>query len=114
MSDSSRPVKTNQVDGVLQNYLDQLLISATEQPIAEVVQPVPVVKEPAVVTQEKATTELLVETPVTEVDALTLKQATNNVSPKTPLAALNGSSTQDVECLIFKVAGIKSAIPLRL
>lgn len=114
MSDSSRPVKTNQVDGVLQNYLDQLLISATELPIAEVVQPVPVVKEPAVVTQEKATTELLVETPVTEVDALTLKQATNNVSPKTPLAALNWGSTQGVECLIFKVAGLKLAIPLPL
>lgn len=114
MSDSSRPVKTNQVDGVLQNYLDQLLISATEQPIAEVVEPVPVVKEPAVVTQEKITTEPLVETPVVEVEALALKQATNNIPPKTPLAALNWGSAQGVECLIFKVAGLKLAIPLPL
>lgn len=84
---SSLPTTTtNQVDGVLQDYLDQLLITATVQvPVqAPVVEIVPEVAE----------------APVAE--------------PATTLQGINWRDTQGVECLIFKVAGLKLAIPLSL
>ncbi len=128
MTDSSRPLKTNQVDGVLQNYLDQLLISATELPVTNAIKPVeqvplekevlvkPVIKEPlvkgAVVTQQ-----LLAETPAAELDELDVaefEQSSKATAKKSDLASLSWDSAQGVECLIFKVAGLKLAIPLSL
>lgn len=127
MPDSSRPVKTNQVDGVLQNYLDQLLISATEQPVALASKPtvIPSVEEPVVVKtkverpveREEVTQQSVIETQdieVDEADVLELQQVLEDISTKSELATLNWDSAQGVDCLIFKVAGLKLAIPLPL
>lgn len=129
MSDSSRPVTTNKVDGVLQNYLDQLLESATELPVqAETQEAVTdaaqtetalktdaeLLTTPLTAPLEQADTELLVETPEAPEQVIEPSLAASSVPEKTDLAALNWSSTQGVECLIFKVAGLKLAIPLPL
>lgn len=142
----------SQVDDVLQGYLDQLLITATEdrlvatttlqkevvsapvsletlsmlEPLAAHVQPVSskptalasapsitlptptVVTQPAVV--EKVVEQVVVEMPVQQqVDPI------KNLSAQTTKTSqLNWESTQGIECLIFKVAGLKLAIPLPL
>lgn len=135
----------NQVDGVLQNYLDQLLIVATEAAPAEVssiVTPPPTVVAEAVEhstppsfnnpilidgeiqgwdtsgenTQsqcELAPTETLPvvapEVTTTDVEAVKIDEPPVNLSQQ-----LNWDSSQGVDCLIFKVAGLKLAIPLPL
>jgi purine-binding chemotaxis protein CheW len=153
-------VKENQVDGVLQNYLDQLLIVATEAPetpdLVDVATEVPVVaptlenviEQPqsdntTVVDGEiqdwevldSASPELVAETVVQptiaeaaeadiqkEVDiaeeALTSSTAKSlediSDTPVVLAPQLNWDSSQGVDCLIFKVAGLKLAIPLPL
>lgn len=99
-SHKSKPTVTvNQVDGVLQDYLDQLLVTATAQPEASVVAKTAVV-EPVI-------TEPIVAEPIAE-------EVVATVEPKQSLQSVNWRDTQGVECLIFKVAGLKLAIPLSL
>lgn len=96
-SPQSKPTTTlNQVDGVLQDYLDQLLITATAQPEAALVAKA-VVAEPVIA-------EPVAEEP----------RAIEEPAPQQSLQSVNWRDTQGVECLIFKVAGLKLAIPLSL
>jgi purine-binding chemotaxis protein CheW len=153
----------NQVDGVLQDYLDQLLVIATEveplacQPVTqrEVIKPIQATtaqSSPSVNTvanspqlldlvetispERSWPTETLAEPmlastltvstsePVTDVpEVQDWDEGAIVVSPveelvlapqKTEMAKLNWASSQGIECLIFKVAGLKLAIPLPL
>ncbi|AHK15343.1 MULTISPECIES: chemotaxis protein CheW [Thalassolituus] len=153
----------NQVDGVLQDYLDQLLVIATEveplacQPVTqrEVIKPIQATtaqSSPSVNTvanspqlldlvetispERSWPTETLAEPmlastltvstsePVTDVpEVQDWDEGAIAVSPveelelapqKTEMAKLNWASSQGIECLIFKVAGLKLAIPLPL
>lgn len=128
---SSTPISTkesvpNFVDGVLQNYLDQLLVTATQQPqkvekvitIPEEAEPVftpevvpllapnavpDVVPDvaPAVVHDQSIIVERVTSTEP-EVAPLSLKSLTDQES----------WSSQGVECLVFSVCGLKLAVPL--
>lgn len=135
----------NQVDGVLQDYLDQLLVVATEA------RPAPAGKETVKETSRSLpeeciledstpadTSQLLVdgeiqgwdieETAAPEVKEAETQQAVSvpttvdelpgiaDAGPESAVSpsGLNWSSSQGVECLIFKVAGLKLAIPLPL
>lgn len=128
---SSTPIPTkesgpNFVDGVLQNYLDQLLVTATQQPqkvekvitIPEEADPVftPEVVSllapnsapdlvpgvaPAVSHDQSIIVERVASTKV-EAVPLSLKSLTDQES----------WSNQGVECLVFSVCGLKLAVPL--
>jgi len=148
--------RDNQVDGVLQNYLDQLLVVATEtRPKSTTDVPIEAVSktittdtlkietlqeetEPATKPIQTATPTITI--PATEVDvtstvtvpaptfeptveptvevaaesivtpAITPSMAPPVAPPANP--ALSWDSPQGVECLLFKVAGLKLAIPL--
>ncbi|WP_276682180.1 chemotaxis protein CheW [Thalassolituus oleivorans] len=162
-ANKSGTVTGNQVDGVLQDYLDQLLVIATEveplacQPVTqrEVIKPIQATtaqSSPSVNTVASSSQLLdLVETisperswptetlaepmlastltvstsePVTDVpEVQDWDEGAIAVSPveelelapqKTEMAKLNWASSQGIECLIFKVAGLKLAIPLPL
>ncbi|GGY39777.1 chemotaxis protein CheW [Bacterioplanes sanyensis] len=118
MAESIRKTRTaNQVDGVLQDYLDQLLITATEvKPVAEPAESLPSVES----ANAQALTSLVpqpAKAPLTEpvVDTAELDE------PEIALGESGGGVTdldwqnsQGVECLIFKVSGLKLAIPLPL
>ncbi|APR66505.1 MAG: chemotaxis protein CheW [Thalassolituus sp.] len=149
----------NQVDGVLQDYLDQLLVIATEveplacQPVTqrEVIKPIQATtaqSSPSVNTvanspqlldlvetispERSWPTETLAEPmlastltvstsePVTDVpevqdwDEGAPVEELELAPQKTEMAKLNWASSQGIECLIFKVAGLKLAIPLPL
>ena len=125
----------NQVDGVLQDYLDQLLVVATETRVSTIMpEPEPeadkgtlivdgelqgwdIPEEPAapmpVVVQEASlvvpSTDLLAEHAVRQ-----MVESESDAGLRTETRALNWASSQGVECLIFKVAGLKLAIPLPL
>jgi len=147
MSDQqSKTVTANQVDTVLQDYLDQLLVAAmVSASPAETVQtevqdaavPVaasqPVKAIPAarpVLTDEPARPSVLQQSlvlpltaaPVSEapaaevVDATDVNELSSEDEVQTPqsMASLNWRSSQGIDCLIFKVAGLKLAIPLPL
>ncbi len=147
MSDQSLKTATaNQVDTVLQDYLDQLLLTATavaEEPPASVpaavekAQPRPAVSEtaektsPPVVAVKDAPVvtylqqNLHVATPVqeavvTEAETVAAESDVKESSVEdrsadiSALASLNWRSSQGIDCLIFKVAGLKLAIPLPL
>ncbi|MDK2779539.1 MAG: chemotaxis protein CheW [Pseudomonadota bacterium] len=144
---SDQPLKTasaNQVDTVLQDYLDQLLVAATAvaeepltsaPPVTEKVQPQPAASEPAEKTAPPAVAvkdapvvtylqqnlhvsaplqeTVITDTPVAEVDVK--ESSVEELSPDiAALASLNWRSSQGIDCLIFKVAGLKLAIPLPL
>ncbi|MEC8444328.1 MAG: chemotaxis protein CheW [Pseudomonadota bacterium] len=146
--------RDNQVDGVLQNYLDQLLVVATEtrpksttdvltETVSETIttdtpeietlkiqaatatkptQPATptitmpatevdvasTVTAPAVASTIEPTVEVAAESTVTP--AITPSMAPPVAPPANP--ALSWDSPQGVECLLFKVAGLKLAIPL--
>lgn len=134
----------NQVDGVLQDYLDQLLVVATEtRPQTAVAQSAPApeiaIAEPSlpqtVIVHPQPDTELLlvdgeiqgwevdeatepdVAIPATEVitdDDTAQELAETSVALTSATSGLNWDSSQGIECLIFKVAGLKLAIPLPL
>ncbi|MCA6061950.1 chemotaxis protein CheW [Thalassolituus sp. ST750PaO-4] len=154
---NSKTDLVNQVDFVLQDYLDQLLVSATE------VTPVTTVKsgsaslqvaEPVAETPSVAISEELPSSPA-EVKTASrtvnpVRAAFAEVIPQQPMPAfttetdvetpsdiqdesssrahdvneltneamqtlsLNWQSSQGIDCLIFKVAGLKLAIPLPL
>lgn len=159
---NTRPVATNQVDGVIQDYLDQLLMTGTmavaeepmvstpmETPVAvktEAPAPVavaPVSKPAAIAVAPKPVLAVVSPTPVVAVAEVAVPELKVSAPIKTPAkqipdvaiddavadasaeiitmapatqatAALNWQSSQGIECLIFKVAGLKLAIPLPL
>ncbi len=99
--------KTNVVDGVLQNYLDQLLVTATQpQQLERVIQiPAEPEPEPVSVPDEFHSAEIVVELlPATKAEIIA----------ETPqsLTDQESWSSQGVECLIFSVCGLKLAVPL--
>ncbi len=150
MSGKGKPI--NQVDGVLQDYLDQLLISATllppvmtakaqaqeqqqaqepSMPLAPApiaaplsrVQSKPSAPSQIPVMEQKIQTlsapKLQIATTETTVKQQQLSEETCTVaSPALPqytqLTELNWRDSQGIDCLIFKVAGLKLAIPLPL
>ncbi|MFC3681505.1 chemotaxis protein CheW [Bacterioplanoides pacificum] len=101
----------NQVDDVLQGYLDQLLVTATE--------PLTVVAEVSTPTSEVApevVKEAVAEPLVSLAPTPSVVSADSADSDMTVATAVSGGpdwrAVQGVECLIFKVAGLKLAIPL--
>lgn len=163
MAEQPEIKSSNQVDTVLQDYLDQLLVAATAMPApveAPVVGTSMPVEEPAVRSQQIDTVkafarsesvtqvqESLPQTlvmpvpsvaeveqphlPDTVTDAFETDQADDNppeieseyvndlsvsAGGGTPVdtMTLNWRSSQGIDCLIFKVAGLKLAIPLPL
>lgn len=132
-STSSRPIifkdadtKVNVVEGVLQNYLDQLLVTATLQPqkvekvieiqdevvledvlIAEAIDTAPA--EPAEI--EPAEIEPAEIEPV-EIESVTSTDVDINVKESLSLTDPDSWSSQGVECLVFSVCGLKLAVPL--
>jgi purine-binding chemotaxis protein CheW len=90
--------KVNVVEGVLQNYLDQLLVTAT-QPV-QIVQKISEI--PADVAVVEANVVESVSTSIADVATATLPALTDPES----------WSSQGVECLIFNVCGLKLAVPL--
>lgn len=105
----SNSVQTgNQVDGVLQDYLDQLLVDATEQHIS-----------PSVTTENLNAVETTVDAPPLEqiqepVTKTVEAEAVQSAPAPSALRQVNWQDSQGIECLIFKVAGLKLAIPLQL
>lgn len=163
MAEQPEVKSSNQVDTVLQDYLDQLLVAATAMPApveASVVGTSMPVEEPAVRSQPIDTVkafarsesvtqvqESLPQTlvmpvpsvaeveqphlPDTVTDTFETDQADDNppeiesedvndlsvsAGGDTPVdtMTLNWRSSQGIDCLIFKVAGLKLAIPLPL
>lgn len=163
MADSRPEVLVrNQVDGVLQDYLDQLLVVATEtrtsgpapvtspvtapvtlatamEPLTQnlVLQSEPEaelllvdgeiqgwdiddVQEPVVASVETLTPTVIPDSSAdTAVEAVETPAAISADMPSdspalraSATAGLNWDSRQGIECLIFKVAGLKLAIPL--
>ena len=119
-SQTARAVKENVVDGVLQNYLDQLLVTATEpQRIEKEIQfqedeinaEVPAIEELKV---EKIDTRVSVEAVVTpEIEHRIEQKVEEKIVPVVAhLTDQDSWSSQGVECLIFSVCGLKLAVPL--
>lgn len=133
----SRVEVSNQVDGVLQDYLDQLLISVTA-PVNEPQNPAPQKPAPTLPAVAPITTTLLKEPsnqvvkkapttlpqPAVEAAANLTSRSSSPVvvenkmtvgsTPSIALKTLDWRAGQGVECLVFKVAGLKLAIPLSL
>ena len=119
-SQTARAVKENVVDGVLQNYLDQLLVTATEpQRIEKEIQfqedeinaEVPAIEELKV---EKIDTRVSVEPVLTpEIEHRIEQKVEEKIVPVVAhLTDQDSWSSQGVECLIFSVCGLKLAVPL--
>jgi len=119
-SQKASVVKENVVDGVLQNYLDQLLVTATEpQRIEKEIQfqedeinaEVPAIEELKV---EKIDTRVSVEPVVTpEIEHRIEQKVEEKIVPIVAhLTDQDSWSSQGVECLIFSVCGLKLAVPL--
>ncbi len=154
---NSKTDLANQVDFVLQDYLDQLLVSATEVTPVSTVKSGPVsiqVAEPVAETPSVAISEelhsLQAEVRTESRTVSPMLAAFAEVIPQQPMPALaaekdagtssdivdegsisgdgvneltdeavqtlslNWQSSQGIDCLIFKVAGLKLAIPLPL
>lgn len=117
-SQTASAVKENVVEGVLQNYLDQLLVTATE--------PQRIEKEIQFTEDEKIDTSISVEPivdtfvePVIEVVAIPEveqrieQKVEEQIAPVVAhLTDQDSWSSQGVECLIFSVCGLKLAVPL--
>jgi purine-binding chemotaxis protein CheW len=131
--------KVNVVEGVLQNYLDQLLVLATHEPLeserVEKVIEIPVI-ETAIVEAVVVETAVVAAIPI---EIISVKEenfesaplalvstpkvsypAADSVSSSANMALQKNSSltdpeswsSQGVECLIFSVCGLKLAVPL--
>jgi purine-binding chemotaxis protein CheW len=114
-STTTQAVKENVVDGVLQNYLDQLLVTATEpQRLEKTIQISeqeidlePVIVEPILSVPEPVVAEPVVAEPVV------VESVENKVEKESRhLTDQESWSSQGVECLIFNVCGLKLAVPL--
>lgn len=137
---STKPVKENVVDGVLQNYLDQLLVTATQPQKVEKTIHIPEVEESiaepsgsssasmdaASVNNENSVEHVEIikveaiesELNAEKIDEVSLDKETLIVTEikmekDTELLVDQESwSSQGVECLIFTVCGLKLAVPL--
>ncbi|MEH6447942.1 MAG: chemotaxis protein CheW [Oleispira sp.] len=132
---SSAPISTkesvpNFVDGVLQNYLDQLLVTATQQPQkVEKVIAIPEEAEPVfnpdtvpllapVVTSDMAPDRVPdVAREVVNDQSIIVERVTSVEIEAAPLSLKSLTdqdswSSQGVECLVFSVCGLKLAVPL--
>ena len=124
------PVKENMVAGVLQNYLDQLLITATSPQKIEKAILIPEFDDtdydksnPAVEINE-APKEVPVEENLAQVELVRVdspmptevideQQVASSVKQSLqPLIDQESWSSQGVECLVFSVGGLKLAVPL--
>lgn len=122
-------VRENQVDHVLQDYLNQLLIVATEKPSVAKATPkvevpvqevIEVAVDVAVETEIQSwdiypeSTEALPETELIQTadNEIQIQESIN--TPAQLSQQLDWNSSRGVDCLIFKVAGLKLAIPLPL
>lgn len=113
----------NHVDGVLQDYLDQLLVTATTS-VAVPAADVTTTATPVLRTVVAAADTPAVATPTVRPApvAESFRAAESALASAEPVTAalkntheaLNWRSSQGVECLVFKVAGLKLAIPLQL
>lgn len=100
---TTKPVKENVVDGVLQNYLDQLLVTATQPQrvekilrIEEAVAPT-TASEPGVELRDAAVEMVSVEAEsVTSVDVITVERLDDSVLPKTQVDTDERTSIADV------------------
>ncbi len=163
MAEQPEVKSSNQVDTVLQDYLDQLLVAATAMPASvevQAVRPPPAVEEPTARSQpvetvkafarsesltqvQEALPQTLVmpvptvaEVPqqhspdivpettdvdqpddnLPEIETESVNDLSFSAGGGTPVdtMTLNWRSSQGIDCLIFKVAGLKLAIPLPL
>ena len=107
--------KVNVVEGVLQNYLDQLLVTATEQPqkIEKTIE-IPVQEEVKVAPVEIAPVEIApaVEIPEIVIERITSPEVVIDTQTSVSLTDPDSWSSQGVECLVFSVCGLKLAVPL--
>jgi len=120
----TKPIKKNVVEGVLQNYLDQLLVTATQPQRVEKVLHIPDV-EPVIETKIETAivSEPLIEitrtvdvNPAavnTEVEVQRNRLTDQITTQQTQLLTDQESwSSQGVECLVFSLCGLKLAVPL--
>jgi purine-binding chemotaxis protein CheW len=107
--------KVNVVEGVLQNYLDQLLVTATEQSqkIEKTIE-IPVQEEVKVAPIEIAPVEIApaVEIPEIVIERITSPEVVIDTQTSVSLTDPDSWSSQGVECLVFSVCGLKLAVPL--
>lgn len=117
--------KVNVVEGVLQNYLDQLLVTATEQAqkIEKTIE-IPVLEEVTVAPVEIAPVEIApveiapveiapaVEIPEIVIERITSPEVGIDAQTSVSLTDPDSWSSQGVECLVFSVCGLKLAVPL--
>jgi purine-binding chemotaxis protein CheW len=127
--------KVNVVQGVLQNYLDQLLVSATQEPqraenvieasIIETavietavietaaVEAIAIEIIPAAESVERPPLELLSTPEISGLAADSVSSsAVMGIQTYSSLTDPESWSSQGVECLIFSVCGLKLAVPL--
>lgn len=111
MTERIKAKTVNQVDDVLQGYLDQLLVLGTE------VDDVSTNKIRKAVSKEVVNKEAVAALPVESRDLAVVDNINQLAEPLVQEGGrsdLDWRSSQGVECLIFKVAGLKLAIPLSL
>lgn len=114
-------VKENVVEGVLQNYLDQLLVTATQpqriEKIIRIPEPIEVTPEPITEDSEvgiEVAIEIIADD-IVEPVIETVTQAAPEITKELavhPLIDQESWSSQGVECLVFSVCGLKLAVPL--
>jgi len=97
--------KVNVVEGVLQNYLDQLLVTATEQPQK-------IEKTIEIPVQEEVKIAPAVEIPEIVIERITSPEVVIDTQTSVSLTDPDSWSSQGVECLVFSVCGLKLAVPL--
>jgi purine-binding chemotaxis protein CheW len=100
--------KVNVVEGVLQNYLDQLLVTAT-QPV-QIVQKISEIPTDVAVVEANVVEANVVEANVVESVSTSIADTATATLPV--LTDPESWSSQGVECLIFNVCGLKLAVPL--
>jgi len=127
---TTKPVKENVVDGVLQNYLDQLLVTATQPQRVEKVIHIPdaeplIETPPAVEASVQVEADVVRQVETVEIDVVpeinveaamvaepVMEQAQAVSETPQPLIDQESWSSQGVECLVFSLCGLKLAVPL--
>jgi purine-binding chemotaxis protein CheW len=126
--------KVNVVQGVLQNYLDQLLVTATQEPqkaekVIEAHSEVSIIETvvietaaveaiaieiiPAAESVERPPLELLSTPEISGLGADSVSSSVDiDIQKYSSLTDPESWSSQGVECLIFSVCGLKLAVPL--
>jgi len=104
----------NQVDDVLQGYLDQLLVTATEPLTVVADVSIPTTEAVSVVVDDTVAEPLVSLAPAPSVVPADIVDSDTTAATAVQQSAggPDWRAVQGVECLIFKVAGLKLAIPL--